>query len=303
MIALNGWPRPPHATQSIRRLRKLRNFLHSPKGCLLAALLAQAALATIGTGAAGKCAVVMGAVVGSTGTEIVLVWYSRRALRLPSSSLLTGLVIGLLLGPQEAWYVAGLAGVLGIGAKHLLRVRRTHIFNPAALGLFAAYLLFTTVQSWWGALPELPGGALVVLISGGWVANRANKLPAAIAFLATYFGMFTVAAFVAAPAPLGEVYRTPLMNVALFSALFMVTDPSTSPVAFRDQLWFGCCVALASCLAYALTRGVYFPLAGLLCGNAAYAGWRVMRQHRQAVGEARRPVRLVAARSEPGAAS
>lgn len=190
--------------QPLRRsLRRLRRFLRSPKGYLLVALLALTALALPSAGGIGAAGVILGwAVAGSAGMELILVRLGEGRWRLPSSALLTGLIVGMILGPPEPWWTALIAGVLATDAKHLLRLGRAQIFNPAAFGLLAVYLLFGTGQSWWGALAELPAPLIAVLLAAGYlVADRANKLPAALTFLAAYVALFTVTTFAGSHAP------------------------------------------------------------------------------------------------------
>lgn len=257
---------------------KARRFLRSPKGYLLVALVALAALAEPFAGMAGALTVLAAAVVGSVAMELALVQIGAGTWRIPSSALLTGLIVGMVLGPFEPWYVALVAGVLAIDAKHLLRLGRSHVFNPAAFGLIAASWLFASGQSWWGALADLPAVAAVALLIAGYlVAERANKVPAALAFLAAYAALFTATTFFTDAADIGELFRPPYLQAALYFAVFMVTDPPTSPVRFREQAWFGALTAVACFAVYLQTRAVYYLPAGLLIANAGYALWRTSR--------------------------
>lgn len=266
-----------------RWLRKPRRFLRSPKGYLFVALVALTALAIPSAGGLGVAGIVLvWAVAGSVAMELVLVRLGDGRWRIPSSALLTGLIAGMVLGPYEPWYAALAAGVIASDAKHLLRLGRGHVFNPAAVGLLAVYLLFGTGHSWWGALAELPMPLVAVLVVTCYlVADRANKLPAALSFLGAYVALLTLAAFTGG-AEVRELFRPPFVQAALYFAFFMVTDPPTSPVRFRDQLWFGVVVAAASYAAYLVTGGVHYLLIGILVGNALYAVWRVLPRSRPA---------------------
>jgi len=271
------------ADVSARGLRKARRFLRSPKGYLLLALAALAALAIPSAGGLGAAGVVLGwAVVGSVGMELVIVRLGEGQWRAPSSALLTGLIAGMVLGPYEPWYAALAAGAIASDAKHLLRLGRGHIFNPAAFGLLAVYLLFGTGQSWWGAFAELPVPVIAVLLAACYVvADRANKLPAALSFLGACVALLTLATFTGGGAEVRELFRPPFLQAALFFAFFMVTDPPTSPVPFRDQIWFGVAVAAASYAAYMITGGAEYLLIGILAGNMLYAAWRLVRWRRR----------------------
>jgi hypothetical protein len=103
-------------------------------------------------------------------------------------------------------------------------------------------------------------------------------MPLVLAFLATYYGLFTIAAFVSDPAWVSEVFRTPDLQAVLFFALFILTDPPTSPVRYRDQVVFAVIVAVASCAIFEWMGAVYYLLAGVLIGNV-WEAWR--RVHRR----------------------
>ncbi len=130
------------------QLTKLRRFAHSPKGYLLVALTALAAVAAPTVGVPAAFLTLAWSTLGAAGVELMLHRTGDGGGRFPSSALLTGLIVGLVLGTTEPWYAALIAGVLAIDAKHLLRLGRLHIFNPAALGLVAVSFLFGSGQSW-----------------------------------------------------------------------------------------------------------------------------------------------------------
>ena len=152
-----------------------------------------------------------------------------------------------------------------------------NVFNPAALALVASFYIFQTGQSWWGALPELPMTAIVVLFATGiFISHRVNKLPAVIGFLGVYYLLATLGAFVGDPKTVAELYRAPDLHAALYFAFFMVTDPPTSPPNARDQVVFGVITAAAAFAIFDVVHSAYFLLAGLLVANA-WEGWRRVR--------------------------
>lgn len=254
---------------------RARRLLRSPKGYLLLALLPLAIVAAPSTGFGAALRTVLAALLGAVLMEAIVVRWRAGSWRLSSSAVLSGLIISMVLSAQVAWYVAAAAGVLATDGKQVLRLGRRHIFNPAALGLLLVYLLFGSGQSWWGALANLALPAvLIVATAGAIVAQRANKLPAALAFLATYLLVFTAAAFQGHAAAVADIFRQPFVGMALYFGFFMVSDPPTSPVAFRGQIGFGAAVALASATAYLATHSLAFLLVGLLVGNAGYAALR-----------------------------
>ena len=91
--------------------------------------------------------------------------------------------------------------------------------------------------------------------------------------------LFTAAAFVANPARVAEVFRTPDLHAVLFFAFFILTDPPTSPVKYRDQIICGVIVAIVSFAVFETTGVVYYLLAGVLVGKV-WEGWRRWRPYR-----------------------
>ena len=85
--------------------------------------------------------------------------------------------------------------------------------------------------------------------------------------------LFTITAFLAPPAHVAEVYRAPELHAALFFALFMVTDPPTSPPKARDQVVFGAITAVVAYAAFEVIGAAYFLLAGVLAANV-WEAWR-----------------------------
>ena len=207
--------------------------------------------------------------------------------RFPSGALLTGLIVAAILSPYQPWYVPAVTSAVAVVSKYLVRVHKANVFNPAALALIATYYLFDSEQSWWGALPDLPSLAMIVLIvSGVYIANRLHKMPGVLAFLGAYYLIFTVESFVGAPVRVAELFRAPDLHAALYFAFFMVTDPPTSPVKVRDQIIYGVITAVVSWAAFEMIGAAYFLLAGLLAANI-WEAWRRARLHaRQAARRA-----------------
>jgi Na+-translocating ferredoxin:NAD+ oxidoreductase RnfD subunit len=147
----------------------------------------------------------------------------------PDGALLTGLIVAMVLSPHEPWWVAAVTAVIGIVAKYLARIGTANVFNPAALGLVASYFLFSTGQSWWGALPRASSVPITALVAAGvFTVIRDNKVPVTWRFCCPYYMLFTALAFSATP-PRRRIFRAPDVHAALYFAFFMVTDPPQSP--------------------------------------------------------------------------
>ena len=211
----------------------------------------------------------------------------RKAWEFPSGAILTGLIVSMVLTPHEPWYVAACTSAIAIGSKYLVRTRSANVFNPAALALVATFYLFNTGQSWWGALPEIAPLALLALFAAGaFITDRVNKVPLVLVFLATYFALFTLAAFLGNPGKVAEIFRAPDLHAVLFFAFFILTDPPTSPVKYRDQLVCGAIIALFSYAIFEWLGAAYYLLAGVLVGNLweAWNRWRSSSRRRLSFG-------------------
>ena len=157
----------------------------------------------------------------------------------PSGAVLTALFVAMVLSAQTPWYVVCLTSALAIVSKYIVRTRAGNVFNPAALALVALFPVFHAGQSWWGALPEVaPVVQVLLVVTGVFIADRVNRMPLVLAFLGAYYLLFTVTAFVSDPAWVSEVFRTPDLQAVLFFAFFILTDPPTSPIRYRDQMVF-----------------------------------------------------------------
>ena len=286
------WGRPPRPTDDRSALATLLRTPKSQLLCIFAVLLVVAAPFD------GGLAVLPNVVIASLGACVVDVaytyWESKRWI-VPSSALLSGLIVAFILGPQEPWivvlWVAGFSSV----SKHVVANEREHIFNPAALALLVSVPLFSTGQSWWGALGDAPGPLTLLLIAGGvFIVDRLNKFPLVLAFLATYFVAFAAVSMFDAGA-VAEMFRSPFVQSALFLAFFMLTDPPTSPNRFGDQVVIGVVAALVACASQLLGAGQVYLLLGVLAANVWLAVRRwLQRRPRQPSPRERRRARRAA---------
>lgn len=283
--------------------RPLQRFFRTPKGYLLLVLVLLAAIAAVYAGVRHVAPGLIAAVAAAVLVDIAIVRVRRGVWFFPSGALLSGLIVALILSAAEPWYVPAITAALAVASKYLLRTKQGHIFNPAAFALVAACLLFASAQDWWGALANAPMPFLIVLLATGLlVADRVNKLPMVLIFTGCYFLTFAAYAYAGDPARVAEIFRTPDINATLFFALFMLTDPPTSPARYRDQVTFGLIAALISFAVYLMLGGVYYLLVGLLVGN----GWEMWRRMTARARAPRRspdrmqPVRVAPARIQGG---
>lgn len=263
----------------------LRRFFSTPKGLLIIILTLLVGLAAPTEGIRLVMPGLFGAVAVAGVMDALILRWKRKVWEFPDGAVLTGLFIAMVLSPHEPWYIAACTSAVAIASKHLFRTRSANVFNPAALGIVATFYVFDTGQSWWGALPEITTLAILVLFAtGAFIADRVNKMPLLLSFLGVYFLLFTLTTFAGDPQQLAEIFRAPDLHAVLFFAFFILTDPPTSPVKYRDQIICGTIVAVSS---YAFFEGVgaaYYLLAGVLVGNI-WEAWRRWNSQRRRLAD------------------
>ncbi len=261
--------------------RGLRKFFRTPKGLLTIVLVVMTALAAPMEGLRVVGPELLGAVIVAAAIDALILRWRNGGWEFPSGAVLTGLIIAMVFAPREPWHVSAVTSAIAIVSKYIVRTRSANVFNPAALGLVATYYWFESGHSWWGALPELPTYALVLLIAAGiFISDRVNKMPLVVTFLGVYYLFFTVMAFVSAPVRVASLFRAPDLHAVLYFAFFILTDPPTSPVKYPDQVIYAVIVAVVSVVIFEWTSVVYYLLAGVLAGNV-WEAWRRVHLHRK----------------------
>ena len=275
VITRRGPPAPgaaPAATLS--PVVRLRRFLRTPKAWLTLVLLPLLVVAGSLTGWPAAGPHVLSAVLGAVLADVALARARRRAWLWPSGALLSGLIVGFVLGTETPWVVTLLVAALAPTSKYLVRTGRAQVFNPAGVTLLVSIPLFATGQSWWGTLADQPWPWLLLWLAAGVVVvDRLNKFPLVLAFLGPYFALLTLAGLTGAP-QIFHLLRPPFVHSALFLALFMVTDPPTSPGRPRDQVWLGGLAAVVSVTAQLVGAGQAYLLLVLLAMNVALSAQR-----------------------------
>lgn len=169
---------------------------------------------------------------------------------------ITALAVAMLVYADEQYWTVAFAAAAAIASKFLLRVPvgrgRRHVFNPSNFGITATLLLFPVVgisppyqfTEHFGVAGDLILPGLIILSGTFLNARFTGRLP----LIAAWVGGFALQACVRS-----FVFDTPLaaalspmtgVSFILFT-FYMVTDPATSPVSLRGQLWFGAGVAAA----------------------------------------------------------
>jgi Na+-translocating ferredoxin:NAD+ oxidoreductase RnfD subunit len=116
----------------------------------------------------------------------------------------------------------------------------------------------------------------MMILAGAIVLDRSRKLPAALAFLLAYYGIYLIVALTD-PHHATEAFRSPISNAIIFFALFMLSDPPTAPITLRAQLTYGALIAAIAATLELTSHSQTFLLVALCAGNLYAAATRARR--------------------------
>ena len=177
------------------------------------------------------------------------------------SASITALILSLIFGPlalSESLFALTFVGVVCMASKYVLAIKKKHIFNPAALGVFLSAIFINSGASWWGGSIYTLS---VVILGGLLVLTKIKRFGLVGSFLLIYFlgkaflsGNFTINSFLAPP--------------VWFFAFVMLVEPLTSPSTRNKQVIFGAAVALSYVFLPRIIPGYAYGLeTALLLGN------------------------------------
>src|SRR5215210_3292845 len=243
-------------------------------------------------------------IVAAIGTcfviEVAITFRQTRTIVWPARAMLTGSAVALIMrvvgtASDDPWATSGV-GIFAIVAglslltKYVIRYRGSHVFNPANIGLVAAFVLLgparvEPLDFWWAPLNVPMLTAYAVIIAGGLLITRRLRLLilAATFWVAFSIGVGTLAAsshcIVArwsfAPVCGFDFWRaivtSPEVLIFLF---FMITDPKTVPAGRIGRMVFGLLVAVTSTLLMAPQTDEFGTKVGLLGGLVAVCAAR-----------------------------
>ncbi len=178
----------------------------------------------------------------------------------PESALISGLILGLIVGPvfpiSNLLFLTA-TSFFAMGSKFVLTIRKKHIFNPAAFGVVVLAVILGYGASWWIGnqwmiLPTILGGLSVL--------KKIRRFELVIVFLLTYI-VFLLLSF--------RFSFTALLNSPLlFFATVMLIEPLTSPPLLNLQIIYAVIIAMVFGLISNFLPNIYFPLElSLLVGN------------------------------------
>lgn len=199
------------------------------------------------------------AVASALVVDSLILYLKTKSLQITESSIITGMIIGYVLSADQAWWKFVFAAAIAILAKHLIRFRKKHLFNPAALGIFLSTLIFGTSTQWKGTYLWF-----ILVPFGIYFARKIKKTEVIIGYAIIALVLFGAQAL---------LKKVPLANIfgyfSYFYIFVMVIEPKTTPLTGPAKYLFGACLAA---FIFILTgAGVRFDveLFSLLVMNAA----------------------------------
>ena len=182
--------------------------------------------------------------------DLLINYYKFKTWEFPYSAFISGLFIGGLLAQNLAWYVYVSAGIIAILSKHLIKVHRKHIFNPANLGILMVFIVFNVPNTWWISSPFY-----LVVLFGLFILCRQRRFDLALSFIAAYYILH---AFIPEPAMMGRMPIMANMSIMMgnfyqsfisqstifFFAMFMLIEPKTHPAARKQRIFYGILVGI-----------------------------------------------------------
>lgn len=155
-------------------------------------------------------------------SDVIFTYFKSKRVYLPFSAIVSGLIIGLVLDYERGLLPLLTAIVAAFMAKHFIKIKGSHIFNPAAFGMFVSSLLIQSSISWWSVITSkfyvLP---LIFLLP---VLKRLRRLQYPIIFLGGFLIYLIITTSVQ------SAFLLIFDGSLLFFSLVMLTEPMTTKI-------------------------------------------------------------------------
>lgn len=173
-------------------------------------------------------------VISALATEAVFLYFKTGSLQITESAIITGLIVSFVISSGEPFWKLISACVLAIISKYFIRFQNRHIFNPAAFGIFLAFILFGVSLQWKATF------AWYILVPFGiYFINKIKKMEVLIGYALISLFLFGTQAF---------LQRISLLNIfgyfSYFYIFVMVIEPRTTPTRLMGKLIFGAGIAI-----------------------------------------------------------
>ncbi|MBU3912416.1 MAG: RnfABCDGE type electron transport complex subunit D [Candidatus Omnitrophica bacterium] len=189
--------------------------------------------------------------------DTLINYIKNKKLVITESSLISGLIIGYVISSDLEWWIIGLASILAISSKHLVRFRGRHIFNPAALGIFLTTLSLGVFTQWKAAYAWY-----IIVPAGLYFIFKIRKFEIVLSYFLVSMILYGAQAL---------MHRVSLLNILgylnYFFIFIMLIEPRTTPFSRTGKLLFGAGVAILTFIFYQTGVRLEVELLALLCFN------------------------------------
>lgn len=181
------------------------------------------------------------AVISAVGVDSLILYLKNKKFVVTENSIISGLIVGYVLSSDNTWGIFVLASLLAIFSKHLIHIKKKHLFNPAAFGIFSVIILFGASTQWRGTY------AWYILIPFGlYFIQKIRKLEILLSYTVVSLILFGVQAC---------IQKAPFLNIfgylSYFYIFIMLIEPKTTPINSIGKIIFG---ALTAILIFILTE-------------------------------------------------
>lgn len=181
--------------------------------------------------------------VGVAAAEDMLIAFGKgEKFYLPTSAIVTGLFVGILLPTSAPLYIAAAVAFVAIISKHFIKIQGRHIFNPAAFGATLAVFAFSNVFHAWWAATSLP----LIILFGIFIAWKQKRYTLTPVYLVTY-ALVSIIILTITGGPI-RFYPDIIDESLLFFAFFMLIEPVTAAVSENSRAAQGAIAAIAAVL-------------------------------------------------------
>ncbi len=194
------------------------------------------------------------AVAVSVGLDVLFTWFRKKTTVVSLSSVVTGLLIGLVFDPFAGSVATVTAcAIASLSKAYLGRGEHQHIFNPAALGIVVSSFLFHRPVAWWAASW---GGVSIIIVSVGMlpILWKLRRYVMPVTFLTVFF--LTNFFYGTAQSAL----RLTIDGTVFLFAFVMLPEPKTVPATGAWKWGWGVLVGLLVLVQNLLGIGVGDPL-------------------------------------------
>lgn len=161
--------------------------------------------------------------------------FKNKKFELSESAVISGLIITFVLASDNAKWIFVVAPVIAIFGKQIIRINHKHIFNPAALGIFAVMLIFKAQTQWLGT-----NLWFIFIPFGLYFIWNYRKFEILYGYLLGYLLTFGIYIFLIEKSNL----LTILNYFSYFFIFVMLIEPKTTPITLLGKYLFGFGVAV-----------------------------------------------------------